>query len=148
MPGRLREAFPAPILPGLSQTGVNAKAFGGLRESLIACPQKGGRIDKHRGYLGMHPSDQCRGCTNGETQSPAAPRSDAPLALVAKGPAVQESWCDFEAIPGKFRNDERVDHNLPLVQMLAHFCVFRTEVVDPDRGICENQFGRPNNNAG
>ena len=32
---------------------------------------------------------------------------------------------------------------LPLVKMLTHFCVSRTEMVDPDRRICENQFAPP-----
>jgi len=34
----------------LSQTGVHAKRFGGLAESLISCPQKRRRIDKDRSY--------------------------------------------------------------------------------------------------
>src|ERR1700690_3527089 len=36
-----------------------------------------------------------------------------------------------------------MDHNVPLVKTLTHFLVSRTEVVDPNRGIRENQFGRP-----
>src|ERR1022692_3111308 len=36
-----------------------------------------------------------------------------------------------------------MDHNVPLVKMLTHFLVSRTEMVDPNRGIRENQFGRP-----
>ena len=43
---------------------------------------------------------------------------------------------------GKFRNDERMDHNVPLVKMLAQFSVSGTEMVDPNRRIGENQFGR------
>src|SRR4029077_3866492 len=42
---------------------------------------------------------------------------------------------------GKFRNDERMDHNVPLVKMLTHFLVSPTEMVDPNGRICENQFG-------
>src|SRR3984885_1527105 len=42
----------------------------------------------------------------------------------------------------KFRNDERMDHNVPLLKMLAHFLVFGTKVVNPNGGIRENQFGR------
>src|ERR1035438_2143644 len=34
-----------------------------------------------------------------------------------------------------------MDHNLPFVQMLPQFFVSRTKVVDPNRGIRENQFG-------
>jgi len=45
---------------------------------------------------------------------------------------------------GKFRNDGRMDHNLPIVQMLPHFFVYRavsrTKVVNPNRGVRENQF--------
>jgi len=33
-----------------SQAGVNAKTFGDFAELFIFCPQKGGRIDKDRGY--------------------------------------------------------------------------------------------------
>ena len=40
----------------------------------------------------------------------------------------------------KFRNDEGMDRNLPFVQKLPHFFVSRTKVVDPNRGIGENQF--------
>src|ERR1017187_2980810 len=35
-----------------------------------------------------------------------------------------------------------MDRNVPFVKKLAHFLVSGTEMVDPDRGICENQFGR------
>src|ERR1039458_2523892 len=35
-----------------------------------------------------------------------------------------------------------MDRNVPLVEMLAHFFVSRTKVVNPDRRICENQFDR------
>src|SRR5208282_2238699 len=38
--------------------------------------------------------------------------------------------------------DEWVDYDVPLVKMLAHLFVSRTEMIDPDRRICENQFGR------
>jgi hypothetical protein len=33
----------------LGQVGVNAERFGGFTEPLVPCPQKNGRIDKHRG---------------------------------------------------------------------------------------------------
>src|SRR2546425_550321 len=42
----------------------------------------------------------------------------------------------------KFRNDERMEHNVPVVKMPAQFSVSGTEMVDPNRRICENQFGR------
>src|SRR5580698_3992071 len=42
----------------------------------------------------------------------------------------------------KFCHDEGMDHNLPLVKMLAQLFVSRAEMVDPDRGVCENQCRR------
>lgn len=39
----------------------------------------------------------------------------------------------------KFRNDERVRHDLSLAKTLAHFLVAGTEVVDPDRCVGEDQ---------
>ena len=33
---------------------------------------------------------------------------------------------------GKFRDDERMDHNLPLLKTLTHLFVSRTEMVDPN----------------
>src|SRR5271169_2677625 len=41
---------------------------------------------------------------------------------------------------GKFRDDEGMDRDLPLVQVLAQLFVFRTEVVDPNRRVRENHF--------
>src|SRR5208283_5835707 len=35
-----------------------------------------------------------------------------------------------------------MDHNLPLVELHAHLVVPRTEMVNPNRRICENQCGR------
>ena len=58
---------------------------------------------------------------------------------------IQQCKC-FRALlyrtQGKFRNDERMDHNVPVVKMLAQFSVSGTEMVDPNRRIGENQFGR------
>src|SRR5208283_1779874 len=52
----------------------------------------------------------------------------------------------FRALPqrskGKFRNDKRMDHNVPLMKMPAHFLIFRPKVINPDRRIRENQFDR------
>jgi len=36
-----------------------------------------------------------------------------------------------------------MDHNVPVVKMLAQFSVSGTEMVDPNRRICENQFAAP-----
>jgi hypothetical protein len=33
-----------------------------------------------------------------------------------------------------------MDHDAPLLKMLAHFFVSRAQVVDPNRGVGENQF--------
>src|SRR5258708_942880 len=48
----------------------------------------------------------------------------------------------LERSQSKFRNDKGVNCDLPLLKMLTHFCVLRTEVINPNRRICKNQFER------
>lgn len=39
----------------------------------------------------------------------------------------------------QFCNDERVDNDLPLVEMTAEFLAARAQMIDPDRSVGENQ---------
>ena len=84
-------------------------------------------------------SVRCRDCTNDEPQSVTSLRSAAPLSTVVRDPAEQQSkrlGTVLQRSKGKFGNDEGMDHDVPLVKTLAHFLVCRTEMVDPDRGVC------------
>lgn|GEM_PF-6999229 len=88
----------------------------------------------------MRRRDRCRDCANDEPQSRTSLRPAAPLSLGVRDPAAQASWCPPATIQGQVGNDEGMDLDVRLVKTFAHFLVCRTEMVDPDRGICENQF--------
>src|ERR1035441_7752573 len=123
------------------QARVEAESFSGFAEPPISCPQKRGRIDEDRGYqVGVGQTDAKAVQTTSLNHSPHF----AQLRHSHLGQEVQQ--CQrFGAPPQraqrKLRNDGRVDHNLPFVQMLPHFFVSRTKVVNPNRRVRENQNG-------
>src|ERR1035438_2011453 len=134
-------AFPSPSYSVLlRQTGVNAKSFRGLAKPLVSCPQKRRRIDKHSGY--QVSVDQA----NAEVVQTASLNHSPHLAqfrhshLWQKVQQGKRPGAVLQRSKGKFCNDGRMDDDVPLVQMLPHFLVSRTKVLNPDGCIRENQF--------
>ena len=121
---------------------MNAETFGGLAKPMISGPQKSGGIDQDGSdQVGVNQANaQAMQTTSLDRQAHFAQLRHSYLWQKVQqgerpGSVMQGSKC-------KFRNDERMDHNLALVKMLAQRFVSGAKVVDPNGGVCENQCGR------
>src|ERR1700730_13780908 len=119
---------------------MNAKTSGGLAQSFISCPQKRGRVDKDRGY------QMCVSQTDPQAVQTERFNHQPYLAHMRHSHLWQKvQQCKrlgtlLQRSQSQFRNDKRVNYDVPLVKMLSHFRAFRTEVINPNRRICQNQF--------
>jgi len=123
----------------LGQTGVNAKTFCGLAESLISCPQKRGWIDEDWA-ISVRRIKPMPGCTNGE------PRSFAALSLscghLHLGQKIQQRQRFGALLQEPSASSAMMDGWITILPSLdaSHFLVSRTKVVNPKSSIRENQF--------
>ncbi len=118
---------------------MNAESLGNLTKWLVSCPQKRGRIDKHRGdQVCVRQTDAAayrrRASIVNRTSLSCATRicgkrsnSASVLGRSRKDPSANSA------------DDERMGHNLPLTKMPTHLFVSGTKMINPDRSIREYQ---------
>jgi hypothetical protein len=114
---------------------MNTKGFGSFTESFISRPQQRGRIDKDGGnQMSVGKTDAEVVQTTSFNHSPHLVQ----LRYSHLGQKIQQRkrlGAFVERSQSKFRNDKRMDDDIPQAEMSAHLVVSCTEVVDPDRRI-------------